>query len=386
MKRTPEIRTFAEQSAVESELTAGNSIRDLSSVPVQYQGELDELAADLVGALDQMIDDIRVLRDRTARFSQSVDRDRGELQQQREEIELLTSLDLDLSNADAESGTDPGALFATETELVNHLRKSHALERSLADFASVILTAQRQLQTGSDLPDAGSASFLAIKMAEMRAREEERKRFARDIHDGPAQAFANAIIGLEFIDRALKSDRDSVIEDSLAEIERIKRTMREGLTEIRRFIFDNRPTMLLDRGLGPTLRHYVQNYQSIFPMIVNIEIDDELGRLDPDSELAAFRVVQESIQNASKHARASQVDVRIVEADDGGIKVTVTDNGRGFNPERVSAHAMGGVGLKGMEERIALIGGSLDIRSQRGEGTTIKLTLPKRHGEDGPDI
>ncbi len=117
---------------------------------------------------------------------------------------------------------DIATLIASEREFIVQLHAAQAFERSLADFSSVLLSAHRQIETGADLPDPGSASFLAIKMAELRAREDERQRFARDIHDGPAQAFANAIIGLEFIERALKSERDTVIEDSLAEIERIK--------------------------------------------------------------------------------------------------------------------------------------------------------------------
>ena len=352
----------------------------MQSLPQQHRTELDSLAADTLGMIDRTIEEMRELRERAARISREMDGDRSNVQQQREEIELLSSLELDLPEP-AEAGTlDAAELVEAETALVAQLRLAHAFERSLADFASVLVSAHRQIETGSDLPDPGSANYLAIKMADLRAREEERQRFARDIHDGPAQAFANAIIGLEFIDRAMKSERDNVIEDSLAEIERIKRTMREGLTEIRRFIFDNRPTMLQDRGLGPTLRHYIQSYQSIFPMVVNVEIDEALVRLEPDLELAAFRVVQESIQNASKHARANQVDVQIVDAVDGHILVTVRDDGRGFDPERVHAHAMGGVGLRGMQERIALIGGTLEILSQRGAGTTIKLTLPRGNG------
>ncbi|MEZ4523673.1 MAG: sensor histidine kinase [Thermomicrobiales bacterium] len=351
-------------------------------VSVQHQEDLEALASDTLDSIDRMIEEIRDIREKAALVSKGMTSDRGAVQQEREERELLASLEFD--DPDAGDAADPltKELEATETELVGRLRLAQAFERSLADFASVLLSAHRQIETGSDLPDASSANYLAIKMAELRTREEERQRFARDVHDGPAQAFANAIIGLEFIERALKSERDNVLEDALAEIERIKRTMREGLTEIRRFIFDNRPTMLRDRGLGPTLRHYVQSYQSIFPMIVQIEIDDSLARMEPDLELAAFRMVQESIQNASKHARATQVDVKIRQPDSSHIVVTVADDGRGFDPQRVSAHAMGGVGLRGMEERITLVGGTLDIQSERGAGTTVKLVLPTSGGAD----
>lgn len=335
---------------------------------------MEELAQDTLASIDRAVDEVRVLRERAATISRQIDADRSAVEQQREERDLLASLDMVEELARHELEIDPDG--PSETELIAQLRSAQSFERGLADFASVLLSAHRQIETGSDLPDPESASFLAIKMAELRAREDERQRFARDVHDGPAQAFANAIIGLEFIERALKSQRETVIEDGLAEIERIKRTMREGLTEIRRFIFDHRPTMLRDRGLGQTLIHYVQSYQSIFPMTVEIEIDESIGRIDPDLELTAFRVVQESIQNASKHARASRVDVTIMRNDDGSIVVTVSDDGRGFDPERVSSHAMGGHGLKGIEERIRLVGGTFSIESERGAGTTVALILP----------
>jgi two-component system, NarL family, sensor histidine kinase DegS len=336
---------------------------------------MQELAASTLEAIDRAIDDMRLLRDRAAVATNLLDTDRAAIEHTREEREILASLDIEQEYPDSNQ-PDIGTLIASEQELIDQLKSARAFERSLADFSSVLLSAHRQIETGADLPDPGSASFLAIKMAELRAREDERQRFARDVHDGPAQAFANGIIGLEFIERALKSDRTTVIEDSLAEIERIKRTMREGLTEIRRFIFDHRPTMLRDRGLTSTLLHYVQSYQSIFPMIVDIDVDEGIGRMDPDLELTAFRVVQESIQNVSKHARANRVDVRIRKTPDDGILITVEDDGRGFDPARVSAHAMGGHGLKGIEERTNLIGGTFKIESQRGVGTKISLRLP----------
>lgn len=347
---------------------------------MDYPRAIEELTSDTLEIIDRVIDEIKVLRDRASSIVDQVDADRSAAERDREERELLASLELDDDLLAADDPGDP-ASGASETELVAQLKDASAFARSLADFSSVLLAAQRQIETGSTLPDPDSVNVLAIKMAELRAREDERQRFARDVHDGPAQAFANAIIGLEFIERALRSDRNTAVEDSLAEIERIKRTMREGLTEIRRFIFDHRPTMLRDRGLGPTLLHYVQSYQSIFPMLVSIDIDENIGRLDPDLELTAFRVVQESIQNASKHAKANRVDVSIKRGDDGDIIVTVSDDGRGFDPERVSAHAMGGYGLKGIEERIDLIGGVFAIDSQRGVGTTVSLKLPPAQDE-----
>ncbi len=348
-----------------------STVRQTSTTDTQ---SIADLAADAVHAIVGLSADVASLRARAAAIAEEIGSDRKRVQSEREEREILYSLEHKEADVAVAPGSD--ALVKIESTLVESLQEIDALDRSLADFASVLVTARRQLEANKELPDSDTANLLAVRMAELRAREEERQRFARDIHDGPAQAFANAIIGLEFVERALKSGRDTVLEDSMGEIERIKATMREGLTEIRRFIFDNRPTMLLDRGLAATVRHYVQSYQSIFPMVVTVDISDSVSRLDPEQELAAFRVVQESIQNASKHARASLVEVRIHETEDGGIQVEVADDGRGFDPARVSAHAMGGAGLKGMEERASLLGAEFNVESKRGEGTLISLLLP----------
>ena len=344
---------------------------------IESPSELSDLTSEALATIARALEEIGDLRERSSTLAAHFNQLRAELQHQREERDLMASLELGLESQDEEAPPD-----AAESYAFDRLQQATRFERSLADFASVLHSAQRQLGAGNQLPDSENANYLAVKMAELRAREDERQRFARDIHDGPAQAFANAIIGLEFIERALRSDRDNVIEESLAEIDRIKRTMREGLTEIRRFIFDHRPTMLTDRGLGPTLNHYVQSYQSIFPLMITIDIDAAVGRLDPDRELTAFRIIQESIQNASKHARASEVDVRIKKNACGSISITVTDNGRGFDPDRVRSHAMGGSGLMGMQERIDLVGGELEIRSERGIGTVVEITLPPARDAD----
>jgi signal transduction histidine kinase len=100
-----------------------------------------------------------------------------------------------------------------------------------------------------------------------------------------------------------------------------------------------------------------------------------MTRLSNDQELTAFRVIQESIQNARKHARATRVTVDVAQQAD-QLVVAIVDNGRGFSPERVTTHMLGGVGLRGMQERAALVGGEINIASAPGEGTTIRLHIP----------
>ena len=163
---------------------------------------------------------------------------------------------------------------------------------------------------------------------------------------------------------------------ALSEIERIKGSLREGLTEIRRFMFDLKPTMLQERGLVSTLEHYVTTYQSILPMTVSLNISDDLPAMTPEQEMTAFRVIQESLHNATKYSRATRVEIAISPDSGAGIQVRVEDNGKGFDPDQVSAGVMGGTGIAGMRERADLIGGSLKVKSAPGEGCRISLMVP----------
>lgn len=321
-------------------------------------------------ALDSQIAQlIQSVADAAAELEQT----RHLVQREREEIDILHSLEH--GESEIVQAPDTERMRQTEYALIEQLLHARTLSHGLNDFASVLSAAIRQIGSGRELPDLDAATQLAIQMARVRAQEEERRRFARDIHDGPAQAFANAIIGLEFVERAIRMREGDESERPLEEIERIKGTMREGLTEIRRFIFDNRPTTLQDHGLVATLEHYIFSYQSIFPVAVELRLEAELPRLSTEEELTAFRVIQESIQNASKHARATRIVVEMARVTN-QIIISVQDDGRGFDPNRVREHAMGGTGLKSMRERAILVGGSLDIESSPGNGSTVQLTLP----------
>lgn len=343
-------------------------------MPDARQHRLDDLRQSAIDAIRGLEVRMAQLVEESSEVVEDLDQERGHVQREREERDILFSLSGGLT--ELAEAPDTGELRTTEHALFDEALQARSLSHNLSDFTGVLSVSRRHLEDHEALPDFDDATQLTVRMAELRALEEERRRFARDIHDGPAQAFANAIIGLEFVERAIRVGGENPQERALNEIERIKGSLREGLTEIRRFIFDLRPTMLQDRGLVPTLEHYIGTYQAIFPMAVELNIQPELPRLTTDQELACFRTIQESIQNASKHARASRVDVDMRRAPDGSIEICVQDDGRGFNPERVIEHGMGGAGLRGMRERAELLGGMLEISSAPGEGTRIALKVP----------
>lgn len=205
----------------------------------------------------------------------------------------------------------------------------------------------------------------------IQAYEQERLRLAREIHDGPAQVMANAIFELEYFERILDND-PAVVKIQLAQL---KRDIREGLADIRRFIFDLRPPALSEMGLFPALTHYMADYQKQFGIQVEAQLSECDVRLPVGKEVAVFRIVQEALQNVRRHAAASRVIV-LGKAEPQSLHISVEDDGRGFNPYEVQARHTRNFGLTSMRERAELIEADLEIDSSPGRGTRIRLVVP----------
>lgn len=335
---------------------------------------LDEVADEAATAIHALEARLTALSTDVERQKQELDAARAMAQREREEQDIEYSLSI--GSQYVVEAPETAQLRGVERRLTEETIRAGGLERQLSEFAALLGSSARRFGADGELPGVDAATQAEIRSAAVAAQEQERHRLAREIHDGPAQALANAIVALEFVERAIKAGGDAPTgARALDEVERIKGSLREGLTEIRRFIFDLRPTMLLDRGLALTVEHYIATYQSVFPMSIELLAAPSLPRLSADQELTAFRVIQEAIQNARKHSRASRVTVSLAHVDH-MLYAAISDNGRGFSPERVTSHLMGGAGLRGMRERAALVGGTLNVESAPGEGASIELQIP----------
>jgi len=202
------------------------------------------------------------------------------------------------------------------------------------------------------------------------AQEEERKRLSREIHDGPAQMMANVLMRSNLIDRTF---REKGSDAALKEIHDLKISVRNALSEVRRIIYDLRPMALDDLGIDPTLKKYLSTIMEYNP---GVEIQflsyNNERRIPSDYEVAVFRLVQESVNNALKHGKPNLIIVKLEWLCD-EINVVVKDNGVGFDTESVRE---GSFGIMGMRERIELLKGSLKISSSIGKGTTILMKIP----------
>lgn len=221
---------------------------------------------------------------------------------------------------------------------------------------------------GELLYDAKRRQEFGFKIIE--AQEEERKRVSREIHDGPAQMMANVMMRSDLIDRIF---RERGTEEALLEIRELKKMVRNALYEVRRIIYDLRPMALDDLGLVPTLRKYLRNVDE-YNKAVKIDFITirEDVRIPIKLEIAIFRLIQESVQNAIKHAEATLINVKI-EINKTNVIVVIKDDGKGFD---VSVIKEGSFGLIGMKERSELLNGEISIDSVIGKGTVIMISIP----------
>jgi signal transduction histidine kinase len=204
------------------------------------------------------------------------------------------------------------------------------------------------------------------------AQEEERKRIAREIHDEYGQTLAGLMMNIESCEYTMLPEQHELKK----KLENSKGAIVTALEEMRRLALDLRPAALDDLGLAAAIRSHARSRLEEAGVNVRFEIDDLGKRLDSSRQTALFRIIQESINNISKHAGAQKVKIGIkVERD--RILVDIEDDGVGF--ALVSAKARIGarsLGLLGIEERTALLGGKFQVQSQPGKGTRLTIEIP----------
>ncbi len=195
----------------------------------------------------------------------------------------------------------------------------------------------------------------------VRAQEEERARIARDLHDGIGQTLTALSLTL---DAAATGHGDS----GAVALQRSRELVREALDETRHAAERIRPPRLAELGLAGVLRSLGSNGAGS----IEVAVDDRVGRLGPDAELEAYRIVQEALRNALTHASARRIVVSLA-GDEKAFRLSVVDDGVGFDPDRVPPHRLG---IVGMAERASAIGGRLTVTSRPGQGTRVELVVP----------
>ncbi len=198
----------------------------------------------------------------------------------------------------------------------------------------------------------------------LRAQEEERKRVARDLHDEVNQSLTALLLNIE----AAGQDAPPALQPQLAEVRRLADQAMGELLDLARQL---RPTALDDHGLVAALKTHVRDFDRRDRASASFWADPRLGELSPDAQVVVYRVAQEALVNAARHSGASRVEVSL-EPRDSRVRLEVSDNGTGF----AFAEEGKGLGLSGMRERALLVGGTLEIDSRPGKGTSVVLEVP----------
>lgn len=206
-----------------------------------------------------------------------------------------------------------------------------------------------------------------------RAQEEERQYIARELHDDMAQILGSLSRRLDNLLRKehnFESDETSALQD-------IQGLLNQGLQSLNSFVQDLRPSLLDDLGLIPALRSLTNRLEKTDGILTSFSVEGEERRLNAEIELPLFRIIQEALNNVSKHAQATEVKV-VAEFTDGRLKIIVRDNGMGFRlvDSMDNLPRSGKLGLMGMQERTWLLGGAIEFDSEPGMGTTVMVDIP----------
>jgi len=255
------------------------------------------------------------------------------------------------------------------------LEKLQSEKSHLERFKSTLERARTSI-SGSNSSSAsqsggGGKSPLANVEMLVNAQETERQRLSRQMHDGPAQALSNFILQTEIAMRLFDVDATQ----ARGELNSLKASAMSTFQKVRNFIFELRPMMLDDLGLVPTVRRYADAFKEQTGLDLNVTVTGNERRLEPYLEVMLFRAIQELLGNAARHGQGSIVKV-MLDMGDERVRVSVDDNGRGFDPDVVQQGAS--LGLKLIRERAEMLGGTFEMDSAVGKGARIAFAVPAR--------
>lgn len=280
-------------------------------------------------------------------------------------------------------------LLTLEREREKQLReKRDELERNVRNMQDILKKAERvSLQMGvalnflkgnlqdlsEKLMDINQKQFFAGKI--IKVQEEERRAIAREIHDGPAQSITNLLLELEFLEKIHEEDPEALKRG----LKDAKRLVKDVLAEIRKIIFNLRPSALDDLGIEAVAARYCSEFQETTGISVDFVVLGDSFKLDSTVEITLFRLIQEALSNVKKHSKAKNVKVKLEFLPD-EVKLVVEDDGVGFEVDKLETKEGEHFGLVSIRERVDLLNGTAKIKSQPGYGTNIYITIPIKMG------
>jgi signal transduction histidine kinase len=239
----------------------------------------------------------------------------------------------------------------------NDTTKRKIMETDLKDLVKTLKDQRKSLQI--------------LSREVINAQETERQRISHDLHDDIGQSLTAISLNLEAIniDIKNKAEMKNRINDS-------HKLVQKTIDDVHRFAYALRPPIIDDLGLIPALQSHAADFQERTGIAVTIKGDKAVEKLSVEIKNVLFRVFQEGMNNVTKHAEASAVTITLV-VEDNSINFIISDNGKGFDTNQVpKISEKGFLGLQGAEERLKLVGGSLQLKSNSKSGTTLIMRAP----------
>lgn len=304
-----------------------------------------------------------------------------------EESKKLSQVDSDLFKEVYEEALDIRVRYITkQNEEKELILKRDNLERTLKNYNLNIEEAQGAVNQinialgyleGNILDiindqDEKSQMIVGIKILEN--QELERQRIAREIHDGPAQYIANAMMRVDFCKVVVKKD----LEKGINELDDLKSNIRMALKEVRGIIYDLRPLHLEELGLMDAIKDMINIISVENDVKIDMIVDESSYEVEKIMQIAIYRIMQEILNNIKKHSKAKYVDIKINYIKD-YIYIYIQDDGIGFNVQEtlINTKQKGNrYGLIGIFERVKQLRGKIEVKSSKGEGTIYKIKLP----------
>jgi signal transduction histidine kinase len=345
--------------AAEALTYAANSVR---SIRDRYRAAYHEE----MGRWQAIADDLRQLE----RFGGDADETAGDGMQE------LAASAAEAGAADLRLRFVRGEAYRAQTDTAARESELSRLELAIRNLESTWLFLERG--DASLVMDASLPSLTTeLQMRIVEAQEAERSRLAQEVHDGPAQALSNAIFQVEYIERVLESEPQL----AKSELSFLRELLRRELGDVRSFIVQLRPPVLVELGLDGSIRDAAEK-ASLSGLAISTDLAAPTDGLSEAAQTVALRIAQEALQNVRKHAGAANVLVA-TRLDGAEWILEVRDDGRGFDTGAVAARGRRNFGLQFMRERAELIGARFEVQSRSEAGTVVRLAIPLARKENG---
>lgn len=233
-----------------------------------------------------------------------------------------------------------------------------------------IMRLERKAEMGQQRAETAEVELRRLSQQLVRTQEDERRALSRELHDEVGQQITALRVEISNLGRIPVEERDTFMRH----LREAKTLAEQTMKTVRDLAMGLRPSMLDDLGLGPAIEWQAREFSRRNGVPASVELGGDLASLSEMERTSLFRIVQEALTNITKHAKASEVQIRL-QSDANGVELRVSDNGKGMDPS--TARGVG-LGLLGMEERAREMGAEFSLNSEPGRGTAIEILIPRR--------